>query len=386
MPKRRGVVVADTKLDVQTRAVHAGRQIDPTTGAVTPPIHLSTTFERSTEATYPRGFEYGRENNPNRKALEECLADLEGGTQALCFSSGMAAIHAVFQALEPGDHLVVADEVYYGVRKLLGEVFAKSGLESTAVDMTDGAAVEAAIRPQTRLLWVESPSNPTLKVTDLAAVGALARARNIMTVCDSTFASPVMQRPLDHGIDVVMHSTTKYIGGHSDLTGGVLITKHQSYLFERARKSQTYAGGVPSPFDCWLALRGVATLPLRVRTAAATAMRLAEFLAAHPRVERVNYPGLTTHPGHEIAARQMSGFGGMLSFLVRGGKAEALAVAAQVKVFTRATSLGGVHSFIEHRASIEGAGTRTPQNLLRLSIGIEHPDDLESDLGSALGA
>ena len=378
--------MADTKLDAQTRAVHAGRHIDPATGAVTPPIHLSTTFERSAQATYPLGFEYGRENNPNRRALEECLADLEGGTQALCFASGMAAIHAVLQSLEPGDHLIVADEVYYGVRKLLGEVFAKSGLESTPVDLTDLAAVEAAIRPNTRLIWIESPSNPSLKITDLAGIAAIARPRDIMTACDSTFASPILQRPLDHGIDLVMHSSTKYIGGHSDLTGGVLITRHQSYLFERARKTQTYSGGVPSPFDCWLALRGVSTLALRVRTAAATAMQLALFLETHPAVERVNYPGLPSHPGHAIAARQMSAFGGMLSFLVKGDKARALAVAAKVKVFTRATSLGGVHSFIEHRASIEGPGTRTPQNLLRLSIGIEHPGDLEADLAAALGA
>ncbi|MBY0373361.1 MAG: aminotransferase class I/II-fold pyridoxal phosphate-dependent enzyme [Bryobacteraceae bacterium] len=378
--------MADTKLDLQTRAVHAGRRIDPATGAVTPPIHLSTTFERSPAATYPLGFEYGRENNPNRQALEECLADLEGGAQALCFSSGMAAIHAVFQSLEPGDHLIVADEVYYGVRKLLGEVFAKSGLESTSVDLTDLAAVEAAIRPSTRLIWIETPSNPTLKITDLAAISALARPRNIMTACDSTFASPILQRPLDHGIDLVMHSTTKYVGGHSDLTGGALIGRHQSYLFERARKSQTYAGGVPSPFDCWLALRGVATLPLRVHTAASTALRLAHFLEAHPRVERVNYPGLPSHPGHAVAARQMSAFGGMLSFLVRGAKEDALAVAARTRIFTRATSLGGVHSFIEHRASIEGPTSRTPQNHLRLSIGIEHPGDLEADLAAALGA
>lgn len=385
MPKPCGVTVGDTKLDIQTRAVHAGRRIDPLTGAVTPPIHLSTTFERSPQATYPLGFEYGRETNPNRQMLEQCLADLEGGRHALCFSSGMASIQAVFQSLEPGDHIVLADEVYYGVRKLLGEVFAKTGLESTTVDMTDLTALEAACKPSTRLIWLETPSNPGLKITDLAAVAALARARNIMTVCDSTFASPILQHPLDHGIDIVMHSTTKYIGGHSDLTGGALIARHESYLMDRARRSQVYGGGVPSPFDCWLALRGVATLALRVRTASATAERLARVLAVHPHVERVNYPGLESHPGHEIAARQMtSGFGGMLSFLVKGGRAEALQVASRVQVFTRATSLGGVHSFIEHRASIEGPGTRTPQNLLRLSIGIEHPDDLQRDLTQAL--
>lgn len=372
-------------MDIQTRAVHAGRAIDPATGAVTPAIHLSTTFQRGADGTYPLGFDYAREQNPNRKMLEQCLASLEGGSEALCFASGLAACHAIFAALEPGDHIVLADEVYYGVKKLLGQVFARSGFEVTAADLTDPAALEAALRPRTRLVWIESPSNPSLKITDFASVAKLARARNIMTVCDSTFASPVMQRPLDFDIDLVMHSTTKYIGGHSDVTGGVLVTRHPNYLFERARHALVYGGGVPSPFDCWLTLRGVATLPLRVRAAAATALHLAQFLERHPQVERVNYPGLPSHPGHALAARQMSGFGGMLSFLVKGGRPEAFAVAARTEIFTRATSLGGVHSLIEHRASIEGPGTKTPENLLRLSVGLEHPDDLVGDLAAALG-
>ena len=371
-------------MDIRTRAVHAGRTIDAATGAVTPPIHLSTTFLRGADGTYPLGFDYGREQNPNRKMLEQCLASLEGGSEALCFASGLAACHAIFAGLEPGDHVVLADEVYYGVKKLLGGVFARAGLQVATADLTDPAALAAAVLPHTRLIWLESPSNPSLKITDFAAVAALARARNIITVCDSTFASPAGQRPLDFGIDIVMHSTTKYIGGHSDVTGGALITRHPNYLFERARAALVYGGGVPSPFDCWLALRGVATLPLRVRAAAEGAMHLAGFLAKHPRVEHVNYPGLPSHPGHALAARQMTSFGGMLSFLVRGGRAEAFAVAAKTEIFTRATSLGGVHSLIEHRASIEGPGTRTPENLLRLSVGIEHPDDLERDLAAAL--
>jgi cystathionine gamma-synthase len=368
----------------ETVAVHAGRAIDPPTGAVTPPIHLSTTFERSADGTYPRGFEYTRETNPNRRSLEECLAALEGGTEALCFASGMAAAHAVFQGLHPGDHVLLADDIYYGIRRLLGEVMSRAGLDVTVADMADLAGLQAAIRPETRLIWTETPSNPMMKVTDLAAIGDLARARNIMTVCDSTFAPPPCQRPLDHNIDLVMHSSTKYLGGHSDVLGGVLVTRHPNYLFERARTAQMVGGAVPSPFDCWLLLRSLQTLPVRMRAHCDNAAAIAAFLCAHPRVEKVCYAGLPNHPGHQIAARQMKRFGGMLSFQVRGGKPEAMAVAARTLLFTRATSLGGVHSLIEHRASIEGRASRTPQNLLRVSVGIEHPDDLIADLDQAL--
>jgi cystathionine gamma-synthase len=253
--------------------------------------------------------------------------------------------------------------------------------------MSDPEAVRAALRPETRLIWVETPSNPLMKITDLAAIAGIARASgpNVMTICDGTFATPILQRPLELGIDMVAHSTTKYISGHSDVIGGVLITRHDNYLFERARKSQRYGGGVPSPFDCWLTHRGVDTLPYRVRAHSENGMRLACWLNAHPQVERVHYPGLRTHPGHEIAARQMSAFGGMLSFEVRGDRARALDVAARCELFIRATSLGGAHSLIEHRASVEGRDTKTPQNLLRCSIGLEHADDLIEDLESALG-
>lgn len=370
----------------ETLAIHAGRSIDPATGAVTPPIHLSTTFERSRDGSYPRGFEYSREVNPNRKALEERLAALEGGTEALCYSSGMAAAHAVFQGLQPGDHVLIADDIYYGIRRLLGEVMKHSGLAVTAIDMTDLDGLRAAFRPETRLVWTETPSNPMMKITDLAAVGAMARERNVMTVCDSTFASPFCQRPLDHAIDIVMHSSTKYLGGHSDVLGGALITRHPNYLFERARTSQMLGGAVPSPFDCWMLLRSLETLPVRIRAHCDNAERIAAFLSQHPRVERVCYAGLATHPGHEIARRQMTRFGGMLSFLVKGGKPEAMAVAARTHLFTRATSLGAVHSLIEHRASIEGNNSRTPQNLLRVSVGIEHHEDLIADLTQALEA
>jgi cystathionine gamma-synthase len=373
-------------MKIETRAVHAGRHIDPATGAVTAPIHLSTTFERGADGEYTRGFSYSREDNPNRRALEESLASLEGGKQALCFSSGLAVANAVVQSLEPGDHIVAPDDVYWGLRKVIGEVFGKWGLEITYVDMTSIDDFHAALRPNTRLVWVETPSNPLMKVTDLTAIAALSRAAssNIVTVCDGTFATPVLQHPLDCGIDMVAHSTTKYIGGHSDVVGGALITRHDNYLFERARKSQRYGGSVPSPFDCWLTLRGVDTLPWRVRAQSENAMKIAEFLESNPAVETVHYPGLPSHPGHKIAARQMCGFGGMLSFQVRGGRETAMDLVARARLFIRATSLGGTHSLIEHRASIEGPNTRTPQNLIRLSIGLEHPDDLIEDLAQAL--
>lgn len=373
-------------MKIETCAVHAGRRIDPATGAVTPPIHLSTTFERSPEGDYPRGFSYSREDNPNRRALEECLAALEGGKQALCFSSGLAVVTAIVQGLEPGDHIIAPDDVYWGLRKVIGDVFGKWGLATSYVDMTDIDAFHAALRPNTRVVWVETPSNPLMKVTDLTAIAALSRGAgpNIVTICDGTFATPVLQRPLDCGIDMVAHSTTKYLGGHSDVISGALITRHENYLFERARKSQKYGGSVPSPFDCWLIRRGIDTLPWRMRAHSENALRIAQYLAGHAAVETVHYPGLATHPGHKVAARQMSGFGGMLSFEVRGGRETAMGVAARCKLFLRATSLGGAHSLIEHRASIEGPDTLTPQTLLRCSIGLEHADDLIADLEQAL--
>jgi cystathionine gamma-synthase len=369
---------------IETQAVHAGRRIDPTTGAVTPPIHLSTTFERGPAGDYPLGFSYAREDNPTRRALEECLAALEGGKEALAFSSGLAVMTALVQGLEPGDHILAPADVYYGLRQVTGVVFGKWPIETSYVDMTDLDAVRAAVRPSTRLVVIETPTNPLLKITDLAAVAAIARAANAISVCDGTFTTPVVQRPFEHGVDMVMHSTTKYLGGHSDLVGGALVTRYDNYLFERARKSLQFGGAAPSPFDCWLALRGSSTLPWRMRAHAENALKIAEYLCRHRAVERVHYPGLSDHPGHEIAARQMTGFAGMLSFEVRGGRAPAMAVAARVKLFIRATSLGGPHSLIEHRASVEGRGTATPQSLLRVSVGLEHPDDLIADLEQAL--
>ncbi len=373
-------------MKIETRAVHAGRKIDPATGAVAMPIHLSTTFERSAEGEYPLGFSYSREKNPTRSALERCLAELEGGKEALAFASGLAVATAVFQGLEPGDHIIAPQDVYWGFRKVIGTVFPKSQLETTYVDMREPECVRVALRPNTRLIWVETPSNPLMQVADLGAIAAVARAAgpHVMTVCDGTFATPVLQHPLDHGIDMVCHSTTKYISGHSDVMGGTLITRYENYLFERARAAQRYGGGVPSAFDCWLTLRGIETLAVRMRAHSENALRIARHLKMHPAVEAVHYPGLPDHPGYEIAAKQMSAFGGMLSFQVTGGREEAMRVAARCRLFIRATSLGGTHSLIEHRASVEGRSTQTPQNLLRVSVGLEHSDDLIADLDQAL--
>ncbi len=371
-------------MKIETLAVHAGRHTDPATGAVASPIYLSSTYERDPGGEYPRGFSYSREDNPNRRSLEKCLAALESGSEALSFSSGLSVVAAIVQGLEPGDHILASDDVYYGVRKLIQNLYGKWPIDISYADFSSPENLRSALRPSTRLIWFETPSNPLLKILDLSAIGAIARKTKAITVCDSTFATPILQRPLDHSIDMVMHSTTKYINGHSDALGGALITRHGNYLFERARKYQRSAGAVPSPFECWLTLRGIETLPWRVRAQSANALTIAEFLAAQPKVERVYYPGLATHPGHQLAAAQMSAFGGMLSFQVRGGEAEAMAVVARAKLFIRATSLGGTHSLIEHRASVEGPGSATPKNLIRASIGLEHTDDLIADLAQAL--
>lgn len=375
-------------MHLETLAVHAGRRIEAT-GDVTPAIHLSSTFERDADGQYSRGFSYSREGNPNREMLEACMAQIEGGRKALAFSSGLAVVTALVQSLEPGDHIVAPDDVYYCLRKVTGKLFGKWPLSVTYVDMTDLDAVRAAIRPETRLIWTETPSNPLLKVTDLAAIAEIARGtysfgKGAMTVCDATFSTPVCQRPLEWGIDLVTHSTTKYLNGHSDCVGGVLIAKHDNYLFERCHTAQIHGGMVPSAFDCWLTLRGISTLAWRMRGHGENALRVARFLETHPAVERVYYPGLESHPQHAVAARQMNGFAGMVSFQLKGGERVARAVAGRTRVFTRATSLGGPHSFIEHRASVEDQPTATPRNLLRMSVGLEHPEDLVGDLAQAM--
>ncbi len=370
---------------IETLAVHAGRHVDRDTGAVTPPIHVSTTFERDADGSFPRGYLYARNGNPTRQALEECLRDLEGGAAAAAFASGSAATASVFLALRPGDHVVAPSDCYHGTARLLRETFGPWGLEATFVDMTDADGVARAMRPNTRLVWIESPSNPLWKITDIARVTAIAHTAGARAACDSTTATPALQRPLAAGVDLVIHATTKYLGGHADVIGGAVIARTDDELFTRIRGGQAAAGAVPSPFDCWLVLRGIQTLPWRMRAHSDNATRVARFLRDHPRVERVHYPGLETHPGHDVAARQMTAFGGMLSFQVRGDRDGAMAVAAKLGIVTRATSFGGTESLIEHRASIEGPGTTTPENLLRMSVGLEHPDDLIADLAHALG-
>jgi cystathionine gamma-synthase len=372
---------------VETQAVHMGNQVDPATGAVVPPIVLSTTFERQGDGTFPHGYIYTRSQNPNRQALEESLAALEGGARAMAFGSGQAATNAVFQSLKAGDHVIVPNEAYFGTPKLVREIYSQLGISASYVDMTDLAAVQAAVTPQTKIIWIETPSNPLLSITDIAAVSEIAHHAGALSVIDNTWASPLMQQPLALGADIVMHATTKYISGHTDALGGALIFARDDEFTARVNMVQTLGGAVPSPFDCWLIMRGIRTLPLRVRQQTSNAQRVAEFLADHSAVETVFYPGLASHPGHALAAQQMpGGFGGMLSFNVRGGAEEAMNVAANLQLFTRATSLGGIESLIEHRASIEGPTSTTPQNLLRVSIGIEHVDDLINDLRHGLSA
>jgi cystathionine gamma-synthase len=374
-------------MKLETLAIHAGRAPDPATGAVAPSPILSTTFARDEHGEYPHGHIYTRASNPGRAALEVLLAALEGGAAAAAFGSGSAASLAVFQSLSPGDHVIAPDDVYHGTRTQLRELLARWGLIHSLVDLTDLDAVRAAITPATRLIWAETPSNPLLKISDIAGLATIADAAGAALVVDSTFATPVIQQPLALGADLVMHSTTKYLGGHSDVLGGAVITRDADHpLFARVRDLQAKGGSVPSPFDCWLLQRSIATLPLRVRAQSANAQAIANFLASHPQVDAVHYPGLPGHAGHALACRQMRGFGAMLSFQVQGGREAALAVTSRVAVFTRATSLGGVESLIEHRASVEGPHSTTPQNLLRVSVGLEHVDDLIADLEQALAS
>jgi cystathionine gamma-synthase len=372
-------------MHIETLAVHAGSPVDPKTGAVTPPIHLSTTFERAPDGSFPGGFIYSRSGNPNRQALEACLAQLEGGAAAAAFSSGQAATFAILQSLGPGDHVIAPEDAYYGTADLLLDHFGHWGLETTLVDMTDPAAVDAAVRPNTRLLWVETPSNPRIRVTDIAALVDIARRASARVACDNTWATPMLQHPLQLGADLVMHATTKYLGGHSDILGGAVVAREDDQFFARIRQVQSAAGAVPSPFESWLVMRGIRTLPYRMRAHSANALAIARYLVGHARIEHVYYPGLETDTGYAVASRQMSLPGGMLSFLLRGaGREETMAMSARLQIFTRATSLGGPESLIEHRASIEGPRTRAPENLLRVSVGLEHHEDLIADLAQAL--
>ncbi|MCB8983373.1 MAG: aminotransferase class I/II-fold pyridoxal phosphate-dependent enzyme [Ardenticatenaceae bacterium] len=369
---------------IETLAVHEGQTIDPATGAVTPPISLSTTFERQADGSYPHGYDYTRSGNPNRAALEASVAALEGGSAAAAFASGSVAMMSILQALSPGAHVIAPGDMYFGIQRLLREVFGPWGLAVSFIDMTNLDELRQALQPETRLVIVETPSNPQLKITDIRAVTDLVHASGAVVVVDNTIPTPVLQRPFLQAADLIIHASTKYLGGHSDVLGGIVVAREETPLFEQIRLIQTIGGAVPAPFDCWLTLRGIQTLPVRVRAQSSHAQHVAEFLANHPAIEAVLYPGLPTHEAFETAVRQMAGGGGLLSILVRGDAENAMAVAANVQLFTRATSFGGTHSLIEHRASIEAPGTRTPPNLLRLSIGLEHPADLIADLDQAL--
>ncbi|MEX2457374.1 MAG: cystathionine gamma-synthase [Actinomycetota bacterium] len=370
----------------RTKAIHAGQEPEPAYGSVNVPIYQTSTYAQEDVGKH-KGYDYARTGNPTRTALESCLAALEEAAHGLAFASGMAATATLFSTLKPGDHVVLGDDVYGGTYRLLSKVLAEWGLEFDTVDLTDHRAVGAAMREETRMIWAETPTNPLLKVVDIAAVADVAHAGSARLVVDNTFASPYLQRPLAHGADVVVHSTTKYLGGHSDVVGGAILTG-DGELHERLAFLQNAAGAVPGPFDCFLVLRGVKTLALRMDAHCAGAAAVAAFLSGHPRVTAVHYPGLESHPGHEVARRQMDGFGGMVSFELESSEA-ALAVAARTELFFLAESLGGVESLIEHpgrmtHMSTAGSPLEVPDTLVRLSVGIEDPEDLVADLERAL--
>ncbi len=372
-----------------TRAIHAGQNPDPHTGSVIVPIHATSTFAQDGVGGLREGYEYARTGNPTRTALETCLAALEGGRYGRAFASGMAATDALLRATcRPGDHLIIPDDAYGGTFRLIDKVFRHWAIEHTAVALSHVDAVRAAVRPTTRLVWCETPTNPLLSIADIVALAGVAHEAEARLVVDNTFASPYLQTPLGLGADVVLHSTTKYLGGHSDVIGGALVTD-DGELDEQVAFLQNGAGAVPGPFDTWLTLRGIKTLAVRMERHCDNAERVVAALQAHPEVIDVRYPGLDTHPGHEVAAKQMRRFGGMVSFAVRGGAQAALAVCARTQVFTLAESLGGVESLIEHpgrmtHASTAGSQLEVPAELLRLSVGIEDVEDLIDDLLAAL--
>jgi len=382
-------------MNIETVAVHAGGDPDPTTAAIAPPIHLSTTFEHGPATEILHGYTYVRDENPTQDRLEAALAQLEGGEGALVYGSGQGAAAALLQTLEPGAHVIFPEDVYVHVRVAQREYLPKWQIATSTVDMTDPKAIEREIRPETKLIWVETPSNPRMDITDIAEIVRMVHAVPLsgtgrpLVVVDNTFATPVFQRPLELGADIVLHSTTKYCGGHSDVQGGALVLRKRDpisqKLYQGLYRTRMILGAVSSPFNSWLVLRGLRTLAVRMERHAANAMAVARALDGRKGIERVFYPGLESHAGHAIAARQMKGFGGMMSILVKGGWDEAVAVASKVKLWRNATSLGGVESLIEHRASAEGPGTTAPKNLLRLSVGLESAEDLIEDLLQALG-
>ncbi len=371
----------------ETRAIHAGQDSDPATGAVVPPIYQTSTYAQAGVGDH-RGFEYSRTGNPTRAALETCLASLEGGRFGLAFASGMAACDAVMRLLRPGDHVIVGNDVYGGTYRLFERVGAPFGLTFSYVDATNFSKVEEQLTATTRMIWIETPTNPLLRLANIELIAVLAHTRDILVVVDNTFASPYGQKPLMWGADIVMHSTTKYLGGHSDVVGGAVVVNDPD-LHERLAFLQNAVGAVPGPFDCWLTLRGIKTLALRMRAHETNAFALARFLESHPAVDQVIYPGLPSHPQHALTKFQMTCFGGMISFTVHGGAQAACGVVERTRLFTLAESLGGVESLIElpaqmTHASTHGSVLEVPPNLIRLSVGIEHVDDLRDDLDQAL--
>src|SRR4249919_320166 len=379
-------MTAPNGLHPATLAVHAGAEPDRETGAVAPPIHLATTFRHGPAGERVAGYEYQREGNPTQDRLETALAALEGGAAALAFASGMAAISGLLETLPNGARVLIPDDCYSGLRFLANEFLPQRGVEAIAVDMADPEAVEAACSQPVAVVWVETPSNPRMKICDIAALAQLAHRHGALLACDNTFATPVLQRPLALGADVVMHSTTKYFGGHSDVLGGALVFARRDRFFDRVAHRRHITGAIASPFNAWLIQRGCRSLHARMAMHCANGRKVAEFLAGHAAIEAVHYPGLPTHPNHAVAARQMRDFGGMLSIQVTGGREAALRMAGRLQLFTNATSLGGCESLIEHRASVEGKQPQSPENLLRISVGLEHVDDLIADFEQALAA
>ena len=387
----------DKPLHLATRVIHGGQAPDPSTGAVMPPIYATSTFAQESPGVH-KGLDYGRSHNPTRWALERCVADIEGGAAAFAFASGLAAIATVLELLPAGSHVVAGDDLYGGTYRLFERVRRHSaGLDFTYADLADPGALERALRPETKLVWIETPTNPMLKLADLRAVAALCRARGVLTVCDNTFASPIVQRPLEHGIDIVVHSTTKYMNGHSDVIGGVAVVGRDAHLHdvrERLGFLQNSVGAIQGPFDSFLVLRGIKTLALRVERSSANALALAGWLEAQPKVRRVHYPGLASHPQHELARRQMHGYGGIISIDLDADLAGARRFLEACRVFTLAESLGGVESLIEHPAIMTHATIPAEQRarlgisdgLIRLSVGIEHVEDQRADLERALAA
>lgn len=371
----------------ETRAIHAGQDPDPATGAIITPIYQTSTFVQQAVGEH-QGYDYARTANPTRQALQEALASLEGGAWGLAYASGMAATQNVHYLLNPGDHILLTDDAYGGTHRFISRVWSRYGIDYSLVDMTDLDNVRAALRTNTRLVWAETPSNPYLKVIDIKGIADTLRDHPAKFMVDNTFASPYLQNPLALGADLVLHSTTKYIGGHSDTVGGAVIGNHPE-VFATMKFHQNAAGAVPGPFDVWLALRGIKTLAVRMERHSENAQAVAEFLAGHPAVERVFYPGLADHPGHDVAKRQMRGYSGMVSFTVKGDVNTALEVARGTRIFQLAESLGGVESLIEHpgqmtHASVAGTGAEVEDTLIRLSVGIENRDDLLQDLEQAL--